>query len=238
VPAVSATDYFEARQLQRLGGPLLVYALAKLSEERTRSAARATTTSEAPPPTGVVRTAPEREAERSGRRIDYRPDAPARFTIHLSYGGVERMRGEIAWGAQQGVEVGGYLWAHRRAGPERVVVAHVSPPADGSLHGPTAVKLGRPESVAANWPDWLSRSELMVVGDWHSHPVGDGTPSRTDRENWAWNVQSSDGFPWATVIVIRGEDGLGWMGPRYVGWLTSADGRGGYICEPATVAEP
>lgn len=188
-----------------------------------------------PRPTGVVWSRTW-AAEPNGH-IDFRPRARPRFTLHLSFGGVEAIRRELGWAAPKGVEVGGYLWSHQPARAGLVCVAHVSPPAEGSRHGPTSVQLGKPENVAAAFPDWLARSQLVCVGCWHTHPITNGIPSRPDREAWALRVKRT-GLQWASLIVTRGEDGMGWSDPRYTGWVTSPDCGGGFVCEPVEVAQP
>lgn len=177
-----------------------------------------------------------RAAERNDQ-IDLRSHTRPRFTLHLSYGGLEAIRRELGWAAPKSVEVGGYLWSHQQARNGLLVVVYVSPPAPGSRHGPTSVQLGKPERVAAAFPDWLARSQLVCVGCWHTHPITNGTPSHPDREAWALRVKRS-GYPWVGLIVTRGEDGMGWMDPQFTGWVTSADGHCGVVCEPALVVQP
>ncbi len=38
------------------------------------------------------------------------------------------------------------------------------------------------------------------------------------------------GYPWVSLIAIRGEDGLGWSDPQFRGWITVPDGGGGFVC--------
>lgn len=231
---VACTDEFARRELERYG-PWLALALAdRLREEKVRQGAleQASVAPDRPREEGFVWARDE--------RIELRRQARSRFTIHLGYHGYEVIRQEISWAASEGVEMGGFLWAHLRtdSGGGPVVIAHVSPPAQGSVHGRTSVRLGDPDDVARAWPDWLARSGMAAIGDVHSHPGGDGTPSRADLENWAWGVRQSGGYPWASLIAIRGEGGIGWLDPQFRGWVTTADGRGGFVCEPAEVAQP
>jgi JAB domain-containing protein similar to deubiquitination enzymes len=229
---VCLTDELVERYGSRALDPVM---LQRLRADRRRAAQLEQT-----PPATLAKPRHEGLVWARDERIEFRPRAEPRFTIRLGYAGLEAIRREISWAAYEGVEMGGFLWAHLRTDScgGLIVVAHVSPPADDSLHGRTSVRLGNPETVARPWPDWLARCELIAVGDVHSHPSGDGTPSRADRENWAWGVRQSGGFPWASLIVIRGEPGLGWSDPQFRGWITTPDGRGGFICEPAAVAQP
>jgi hypothetical protein len=238
---VACTDYFVERTIEARCGaaaPVIIRAFAaRLRQDRIRSAApvqASAAVAEVPRSAGVVLS---RDYRAGAGRIDFRPHVRPRFELRLGYAGIEAIRRELGWGALEGVETGGYLWSHLRAQDRGVVVAYVSPPADGSRHGAHAVQLGRPESIVTAWPDWLRRSEMVVVGCWHSHPQGDGKPSPVDREAWATRVEVS-GSAWASLIVTRGADGAGWSAPRLHGWVTSSDGRGGAILEPALVNEP
>jgi proteasome lid subunit RPN8/RPN11 len=223
------TDEMAERQLQRLGpyAPLLIRALQNRNRASTQLLGRL--------PGQTTHTWPFTAKERAPEGVDFRPDAEPRFTLNLGVAGAERIRGEVGWGAGEGLEVGGYLWAHQRAKYRGVVACHVS--TGGTRNGPRSVVLGDPRDVAAAMPDWLARNGLVVVGDYHLHPISDGTPSRGDLEGWARSCRSNGSFRWAGLILWR-EEGRHWSEPRFTAWVTSSDGRGGYIVEPAKVVHP
>jgi hypothetical protein len=173
-------------------------------------------------------------------RIEVRSRPAAVHDPARSYGVRGNPARDSSGAASEAVEMGassGRTYERTLAkGP--VVITLVSPPAADSLHGRASVRLGNPETVARAWPDWLLRSGLIAVGDFHSHPITGGTPSRPDREAWARQVKRSGGLEWVGVVVTRGEGGFGWSGPKLTAWVTSPDGRGGYVCEPAAVVHP
>jgi Prokaryotic homologs of the JAB domain len=126
-----------------------------------------------------------------------------------------------------------------------VVVAHVSPPANDSQHEYGAVRLGRPSRVSADMPAWPQRAGLLPIGDFHSHPTGDGTPSGSDLQAWAGRVED-DRQPWLALVATPGEEpGAGWAEPHLTAWATYPacpwsldDVRTGFICEPAKLIKP
>jgi integrative and conjugative element protein (TIGR02256 family) len=80
-------------------------------------------------------------------------------------------------------ETGGFLIGLRR-GPHIDITA---PTMQGPEDVATQVSFDRAdgshaEAVEAAWSE--SKGEASLVGDWHSHPAGDGFPSGTDRQAW------------------------------------------------------
>jgi proteasome lid subunit RPN8/RPN11 len=250
---VSITDEMTQRALARQLGPIGAARIYGELVERQRAErqqeglTRSSATLE-PPPVTPSRTKPVREPtspESDRLRVEFRPHVQRRFTVHLGHRGVEAIRSELDWGASDNVEVGGFLWSHTRAREGVVVVAHVSPPAHDSQHAYDAVRLGRPSRVKANMPAWLRRTGLLPIGDFHSHPTGDGTPSDSDLQAWAGRVEENDRQPWLALIATRGEPGAGWAEPRLTAWATFPacpwsldDVRTGFICEPAKLIQP
>jgi proteasome lid subunit RPN8/RPN11 len=96
----------------------------------------------------------------------------------------------------------------------------------------------------------LRRTREHLVGDYHSHPEGDGEPSPGDLRAWMRSIQmlmGDDPPPtwllgdevkrdcWAGIIVTSSSGGS-WMYPQLHAWVTRWD-YAGFICEPATLIE-
>jgi proteasome lid subunit RPN8/RPN11 len=177
---------------------------------------------------------PERAATAVG--VDFHPHARARFEIRLEGESAGQIRDELARVAPYGVESGGYLWAHSPGNRlYSSLVCHASPPAHNSIHEPYRVWLGHASDVEAAWPEWLQRSGLIRVGDYHLHPSGDPQPSEPDRKAWASVLASSGRSRYVGVIATPSVDG---SGPQLHGWITRTDGAPGrYVCEPAKVLD-
>ena len=94
------------------------------------------------------------------------------------------------------------------------------------------------------------RPREHLVGDYHSHPEGDGVPSPADLRAWMRSIEMlvSDDPPsawllgdeitrdcWAGIIVTRSAGGS-WMYPQLHAWITRWE-HAGFICEPATLVE-
>jgi proteasome lid subunit RPN8/RPN11 len=118
----------------------------------------------------------------SGHRIDFRPDAPANFEIRLLGTTADRIREEISDVAPDGVESGGYLYAHEPNRYFESVVCLVTGPGPSSRHERDSLRLSHVSEVEAEFPDWLPAENFVRVGDFHSHPQGTPTPSRPDME--------------------------------------------------------
>jgi proteasome lid subunit RPN8/RPN11 len=97
------------------------------------------------------------------------------------------------------------------------------------------VWLGHADDVEAAFPDWLQRSGLIRVGDFHVHPSGDPQPSPPDQKAWASVLRASGRTRYVGVIATPSVDG---SGPQLHGWVVRTDGAPGrYVCEPAKVIE-
>jgi proteasome lid subunit RPN8/RPN11 len=94
---------------------------------------------------------------------------------------------------------------------------------------------GEPNQVEAACGEILARARLVRVGDWHSHPVRDASPSDADLAAWARHSKDAGVLPYAGVIVTPGE--VGWMSPEFHGWITREDDRGLLVCEPGRIDE-
>jgi len=84
------------------------------------------------------------------------------------------------------------------------------------------------------------RFDLRVIGDFHSHPSGHGTPSEGDLESWARDLATiaDDNASLTSLIVTRRDGRDSWARPIITGWITrharSSLGER-MVVEPATV---
>jgi proteasome lid subunit RPN8/RPN11 len=88
---------------------------------------------------------------------------------------------------------------------------------------------------AASFEDCLLQTQLVRVGDWHSHPNDDPIPSDADLRTWGLHSEDAGVLPYAGVIVTPGE--VGWMTPEFYGWVTREDDRGLLVCGPGRIDE-
>ena len=95
--------------------------------------------------------------------------------------------GEISDTARP-LETGGFLCGARRGRDLEVTSRTLAGVVD--IASPVSFERRSPHharEIAALWGQ--SSGHLALIGDWHSHPVGDGTPSSTDKKAWRLLVQ-------------------------------------------------
>jgi hypothetical protein len=156
----------------------------------------------------------------------------ARFEILFEGESEAALRSEISAVSPYGLETGDFLFSHYPNGLYSALVCLASGPVPGSRHGRNRVQLGLADQVAAALPDWLQRSELIPVGDYHTHPGGDPRPSPHDLKVWARLLKSSGRSSYVGVIATPGDG----AGPRLHGWVVRTDGAPGrLVCEPARI---
>jgi proteasome lid subunit RPN8/RPN11 len=116
-------------------------------------------------------------------------------------------------------EVGGFLLAHRES-PMRIEAA-VPAYRDAA---PSSV------SLSVTYADTRAYRDLVVVGDWHTHPAAsDGTPSKLDLRGAAAMLRLLQDAPvFLSVIGTPREFG----GQLLHGWATRRRACGGFKCEP------
>jgi proteasome lid subunit RPN8/RPN11 len=260
VSVVSATDYFVELQLEKLGplGRLAVKKLATRSldhelaiRQRRMDELQAARVTDGPTPEWVRRVrdgdapTPRSSSTTSADaapNVDFRPDREAHFGAYqlmLSIEAREAIRRELSAAAPLQVETGGFLFAHQR----RVFFAdicHASGPAPNSRHSRTSVMTGEVADVRAEFGEFTQRANLKHIGCWHSHPWGNGEPSRADMKVWRQRLEKSGGDQYLGVIATP-EDGHGSsMFPRLHAWLIRRDSLkpGNYLCEAARIREP
>jgi proteasome lid subunit RPN8/RPN11 len=162
------------------------------------------------------------------------------FRIELSGGVCASIAREVAaaiWEFDsRETESCGWLFALYPANDDWVAVIHASGPGQNGSHGAGWTRLSDPSLVEADFSDALTRARPVRVGDWHSHPNDDPTPSDADLRIWGRHSDEAGVLPYAGVIAMPGED-VGWMAPQFVGWVIREDDNGVLVCEPAVVEE-
>lgn len=190
-------------------------------------------------------TAPSRPWDTESEADDSVREAPeleaAHFEIRLTAGVMRTIEQQVAdamWRFdRRDVESGGWLFAHDAPDAECVHLAYASGPGPEAEHGNGRVRL-TDALKASLWLDDLSiTSRLIRVGDWHSHPSDDPEPSDADLSAWQKNHRAADASQWVSLIVTPGPE-MGWMAPRFHGYVTREDESGVLVCDPATVREP
>jgi Prokaryotic homologs of the JAB domain len=132
------------------------------------------------------------------------------------------------------VETGGWLYGLYPADDDWVAVIHASGPGQNGSHGRGWTRLSDPSQVEADFSDSLARARPVRVGDWHSHPNDDPTPSDADLRIWGRHSDEAGVLPYVALIAMPGED-VGWMVPQFAGWVIREDENGALVCEPAKV---
>jgi proteasome lid subunit RPN8/RPN11 len=84
-------------------------------------------------------------------------------------------------------------------------------------------------------------SDLLQVGDWHSHPGGSQTPSQADLRAFTRALEFADArrlSPRYLALIVTADRDRGWARPQLAGWVVSRQRDGQLVCEPATVRRP
>jgi proteasome lid subunit RPN8/RPN11 len=178
-------------------------------------------------------------------------DERARRTI------VDKVTAWTSFNGGEGRESGGYLFGRRsQAQPgdwlekptqcvELVLAAHAG---ENTARGRSNVHLDYDKALSVERA--LQRTGERLVGDYHSHPEGDGVPSRGDLRGWMRSIEMLLGTEpastwrlgheltpdcWTGIIVTRSAGGS-WMYPQLHAWVTRWE-YAGFICEPATLVD-
>jgi integrative and conjugative element protein (TIGR02256 family) len=77
--------------------------------------------------------------------------------------------------------------------------------------------LGHAEKVEREWT--LSEGLRAIVGDWHSHPIGQGEPSSTDLRAWKVLARACKGSV-VGIIAASVEPQVFWVIPRMMSLRT------------------
>src|SRR5690349_5610152 len=81
-------------------------------------------------------------------------------------------------------ETGGYLLGLKRR--SHIEITDATFQADGDIASPTSFERADRSHFETAVTAWKAdEGKTGYVGDWHSHPVGSGTPSGIDRATWA-----------------------------------------------------
>lgn len=99
-------------------------------------------------------------------------------------------------------EVGGWLLGYRTRDDASVVVTHGTPPAArGTAFGITISGKGHRHRFDEAWAS--SNGHVTFLGDWHTHPGGLATPSRTDHGAMRQLAEDSDyGTPEPLIAIV------------------------------------
>lgn len=127
----------------------------------------------------------------------------------LIEGGVLAMMQQFRQDASHKPEAGGILLGYRRG--RHLHIAQASAPLPGDRRGRTHFYRGAfPHSQFAI-EGWLSSGGTIdYMGEWHTHPETQPTPSRLDLEQWQAIHCRRSAF--SMVFVIVGSDRQNWYG--------------------------
>jgi hypothetical protein len=85
--------------------------------------------------------------------------------------------------------------------------------------------------------------DLRGIGDWHTHPTGDATPSEADLRCQARELATigDHNVSLTSLIVTRRDGASSWRNPHISAWITR-HARSSFgermVCEHATVTVP
>ncbi|WP_162177019.1 Mov34/MPN/PAD-1 family protein [Hyphomonas jannaschiana] len=101
------------------------------------------------------------------------------------------------------LETGGFLEGYRRGRDIEITGLTVASSHDRA--SPVSFErcsLHHQQHLLASWR--RSSGLISLVGDWHSHPAGQGAPSWTDRRAWARLIRSMHGDGVALIATAQG----------------------------------
>jgi proteasome lid subunit RPN8/RPN11 len=122
------------------------------------------------------------------------------------------------------------LYAYGRPRYRGVEVVRATDPGPDSRHRAHGVLLSSPERVESEFGEIGQRSlanGLRLVGDYHSHPNGDGEPSSGDLKAWARTLLDHRLTYYVGLICTRGSGAFGWCSPDLHPWAVRTQGVGG-----------
>lgn len=131
-------------------------------------------------------------------------DLDAEPTVVLTEPAIEALSHWVQWQGDDGLETGGYL--HGQVEGSRVIVRRVTGPGQRSKRGPHSLTLDMHEAVP--WEiAGEGEEETMLVGDWHSHPVGSPGPSDRDKTSWMdhWKEDGLESYVGIIAGCFSGE---------------------------------
>jgi proteasome lid subunit RPN8/RPN11 len=172
--------------------------------------------------------------------------APATFTVHIADRAYVDM-GTQAFGQRGTLETGGPLFGIPSNG-DTLKVRRAGEPgpkaraSEGSYH--PDLEHTRRQAIDLQRRDAIDR----WVGSWHTHPSGDGQPSRGDLRFFAWDCRewhhmgrSIDNYVALILTPNWAQDRstfesyLSWAKPTFKAWHMQAVSDDQFICTPAKV---
>jgi proteasome lid subunit RPN8/RPN11 len=210
---------------------------------------------------GVTRSRPSRSAALPAARaapkpagwkplVRHNPGAPAEFTVTL-YRNARTLMAELAFLARGEHETGGALFgppAKRSSGKGEVRIAGEPGPAARSWRSAIKPDLEHIRREAAALE--RSGSDLRWVGHWHTHPGGNGEPSKPDLEFFAADCreQTLHGHPlehYVALILTPRRDWhrhdhepyMSWVKPELHAWHMRQLSDDEFTCQRAIVAD-
>jgi proteasome lid subunit RPN8/RPN11 len=171
-------------------------------------------------------------------------DTEPRVRVIVVGSAVEAITAEcLRWDGE--VETGGWLVGHRAWGWHRertVAIATVA--ARMRREGKVWLDEGEFTRMDARLQAARDRDgDLRGIGEWHTHPTGDATPSEADLRCQARELAtiSDHNVSLTSLIVTRRDGALSWRNPHISAWITR-HARSSFgermVCEPATVTVP
>lgn len=112
-------------------------------------------------------------------------------------------------------EAAGVLIGERRGG--HIIITHISEPGQDDISTRFSVnRKGRHHQLVVNQAFYESKGILNYVGEWHTHPEDDPTPSRLDLTSWKKNLTDPD----PSILLIIGRRNI-WVGKKVESQITA-----------------
>lgn len=110
-------------------------------------------------------------------------------------------------------ETGGVLMGWHRPERQEVVVVHAVGPGPGGIHQPHRFEPDNDHHVATVGEVYQrSGRKVTYLGDWHTHPGGLPTPSRTDLRTLSRIAEDEPSrCPEPITLILAGDATGGWM---------------------------
>ena len=132
-------------------------------------------------------------------------------------------------------ETGGFLLGLRRG--ESIEVSEFTPQSTQDQADASSFERIDPDHQRRATKAWVRANGLVgLIGDWHTHPFGAGTPSSADKAAWCTLIDAMDA-PGIGIIVVDNELCVfafreGWSGLRVKRLHSIANDRDDFVfCE-------
>jgi proteasome lid subunit RPN8/RPN11 len=183
---------------------------------------------------------PRAKVEPPSIRLD--ADTAPRVKVFVTSSAYESISAEaIRWGSEK--ETGGWLvgrrafgWHRQRTVTSATVAARVRKAGKVTLDADEFTRMD------AQLQEMRDRAgNLRGIGDWHTHPTGEGRPSEADLRCQALDLATigDHNVSFTSLIVTRNARTDSWARPQITAWITryarSSFGEQ-MVCEPAIVS--